>query len=307
MKKPLLSVVINTKNAGKTLEQCLHSIAVLDAELVIVDMQSTDNTLDIAKQHHAKIYTYKDIGYADPARNYALSKAHGEWILVLDADEFISQELANYILTTIKDIDTDVYSLPRKNIIFNQWIQHTGWWPDYQIRLFKNGTVSWQVGVHKQPTIKGTHKRIEAKEIYAIEHSNYTSIEEFIDKLQRYTSLTANERLSTDNKIAQPDISLQAIETFKKEFLSRLFDRNGLADKSHGVVLSLLQSFYELTTILKIWEKKGLENDTFSSAAVIKSLSSFSRDLNYWIADYNIKQASGFKKIYWKMRKKMKL
>lgn len=303
--KKNISVVINTKNAAETLEQCLQSVKMLKPEIIVVDMHSIDNTVAIAKKFDAKIFQYEDIGYADPARNFALSKATGDWILVLDADEYIEPKLAHKILDDFTQKDEyDVYSLPRKNIIFGKWIQHSGWWPDYQIRLFKNGFVSWEVGVHKQPLIKGTLHQLNASEDVSIVHNNYLSIEAFIERLQRYTSISAGENTLTAEDFYKEHIAIQSIKTFRAEFFSRFFAHDGIKDKGHGVALALLQSFYQLSTLLKIWQKHGYNDSKYNEKEVVEELDQFAKELNYWVADWYVKHTTGLEKIYWQCKRK---
>lgn len=300
-----LSVVINTKNAENTLDKCLRSVSFAD-EIVVVDMESSDNTLTIAKKHGAKIFHHEDRGYADPARDFALSQAKGDWILVVDADEEISPTLRKKILSTISsgNQETTVYLLPRKNIIFKKWIQKAGWWPDYQVRLFQKGMVSWKVGVHRHPDTKGKVEKFSAHSEFAILHHNYQFIHQFIQRLNRYTSLQATERSKPDSS---QSVSEKIWQSFTSEFISRFFSQKGIDEGVHGLSLSLLQSFYELTISLKQWEKDDFpitKNDQESS---IHSLRVWQKSLNYWIADWKVAHTSGIRKLYWKFRRKYEL
>lgn len=305
MKK--LSVVINTKNAESTLARTLESVKFAD-EIVVVDMESTDKTVEIAKKYTKLIHTFQDIGYADPARNFALSKATGEWMLVVDADEVVSETLAKKIEELIEKNDTACYFLPRKNIIFSKWIQKTGWWPDYQPRLFQKGTVSWEVGVHRQPDITGVSDYLPAEEEYALLHYNYETIEHFIQKLNTYTTIAARESSETNPDIIKTEKKFGAadvVSTFKSQLLQRLFSQNGIDEGIHGVSLSFLQSFYELATHLKIWEIKGSQETLLDQQETITELRKLQRELNYWIADWNYQRSKGIHKFIWKLRRKL--
>src|SRR6266498_5902614 len=134
-----ISVVVTVFNGEKTLNACLESVKWAD-EIIVVDDGSTDGTISIAKKHTDKIYHHKSQGFVEPARNFAISKTTGDWILVLDADEQVPQSLAEKLQELAGQSETECVNLPRKNIIFNKWIQHTGWWPDYNIRFFKKGS-----------------------------------------------------------------------------------------------------------------------------------------------------------------------
>lgn len=298
-----LSVVINSKNSAKTLERTLKSAFDLADELVVVDMESTDSSLEIAKKYKAKIYKHKDVGYVEPARNFAISKASGDWIFVLDSDEELTSELRRVIRLIVNDeigeaLKADCYYVPRKNIIFEKWIQHTGWWPDYQLRLFKKGYVKWLDEIHSFPITRGIVKQFPGKEELAIVHHEYQSVEQFISRLNRYTSIKAESL----NK-AKLGSNKQPFKVFGDEFLSRLFARRGIEDGVHGISLSLLQAMYEAVVQIKvIFDQK--QDGHLSSRETILSLRKFQRDLDYWIADYEVSHSKGFKKLIWKLRRK---
>ncbi len=117
--------------------RAIVSVKKLASEIVVVDMHSDDDTQKIAKKLGAKVFTHKRTGYVEPARNFAIGKATGEWILILDTDEKVSKILADRLKQiSADDNSADYYRLPRKNIIFGKWIKHSRWWPDYNIRFF---------------------------------------------------------------------------------------------------------------------------------------------------------------------------
>ncbi len=140
-----LSVVICTFNSEEKIAACLKSVAFAD-EIVVVDDGSSDETLDIVGKYTKKIFHHKSVGYVEPVRNFALEKATNEWILLLDADETVPDALAKKIIELLPTLDESIVALfvPRKNIIFQKWVQHAGWWPDQQVRIFRKGKVVWQ-------------------------------------------------------------------------------------------------------------------------------------------------------------------
>ena len=151
---PSISVVINTLNEEKNIERAIKSIGWAD-EIVIVDDGSTDKTLEIisgVRNPKLKVYKHKGSGYVEPSRNFALNKASGDWILLLDADEEILNTLAEELKKITSKVEQITFvNIPRKNIIFNKWVQNSFWWPDYNIRFFKKGTVKLSNKIHSKP------------------------------------------------------------------------------------------------------------------------------------------------------------
>jgi (heptosyl)LPS beta-1,4-glucosyltransferase len=295
-----LSVVINTLNEEKNLPRAIASIRNIADEIVVVDMFSDDKTVEIAKNSGARLYTHKKTNYVEPARNYAISKASNEWILVLDADEEIPPSLAGKIKSILKAGKADYYRLPRKNIIFGRWIRHSRWWPDYNIRLFRKGFVSWNEIIHSIPITKGKGEDLQGDEKFAIIHHNYNSIEEYVDRLNRYTTLHSKLLIKTGYKFSWKDI----IEKPFAEFLGRYFSGEGYKDGFHGLSLSFLQAFSELVLYLKIWQENKFKAQELPVEEVIKSFKQNQKELNYWTADTLAKKGGNLSHI---IKRKFKL
>lgn len=297
-----LTVVINTKNAEKTIERTLKSVDFADF-IVVVDMSSSDKTVDIAKKYTKNVYTHEDVGYVEPARNYAISKAQTEWILIVDADEEVPHLLGKKIKELISHkSDINCYFLPRKNIIFGKWIQKTGWWPDFQPRLFKANKVKWNNAVHSVPEIEGSIEYLPVDEEQALIHHNYESISDYIQRLDRYTSITAQE-LKTEQQFSAAEL----VHKFTAELTKRLFYEKGIEEGIHGVGLSFLQSMYELVTYLKVWESSANKDREIDLKNTISAVEELKNNLAYWIADQKIKNAKGQNKTYWQIRRKFKV
>lgn len=305
-----LSVVINTKNAENTLENTLKSVKFAD-EIIIVDMKSEDKTVEIAEKYTDKIFAHKDVGYVEPARNYAIKKATGDWILIVDADEEVPQELRKVIQGILKteaskEETADCYYIPRKNLIFNKAIEQTGWWPDYVLRLFKKGYVSWSDEIHSVPITKGEVKELPAVTEIALIHHNYQHVNQYVDRLNKYTTIQSEE-LATELEKEQVEVDGSYIaKKFYSEFLSRFFAQRGVNDGTHGLALSLLQGLSEATVAIKSWEKAGFsESNRAQEEETIAELSQFNKELAYWIANWHVDNTSGIKQIVWKIRRKL--
>jgi (heptosyl)LPS beta-1,4-glucosyltransferase len=276
-----ISVVINTLNEEKNLPRAINSIKSIADEIVVVDMESEDKTVEIAKSLGAKVFTHKKVGYVEPARNFAISKASNPWVFILDADEEIPSALAQKISKVLKDGKADYFRIPRKNIIFGKWMKHSRWWPDYNIRLFKKGAVSWNEIIHMVPMTQGVGGEIEAKEEFAVVHHNYDSIEQYLERMNRYSSQHAKLRIDEGYKFSWKDLIFKP----SNEFLSRYFFGEGYKDGLHGLSLSLLQAFSELTVYLKIWQKEKFTDQNPQLREVISAMRDEEKDFHYWESD----------------------
>lgn len=305
-----LSVVINTKNAARTIENTLKSVKFAD-EIIIVDMKSSDDTVSIARKYTDKIFAHTDVGYVEPARNFAIQKALGDWILIVDADEEVPQELKRVIKGVVKADQSgeevaDCYYIPRKNIIFNRAIQRTGWWPDYVLRFFRKGFVSWSDEIHSIPITKGVVKELPAVTEIALIHHNYQHVEQYVERLNRYTSIQAEEATTRLGEKQQVVDGAYITRKFYSEFLSRFFAQKGSADGTHGLALSLLQGFSESVVAIKAWEKAGFpESNQEQEAVTVAQLAQCNKELAYWIADWQVKNTSGIQQLIWKLRRKL--
>ncbi len=285
-----LSIVINAQNAEKDLSCVLASIKNLADEIVVIDQGSTDNTSKIAKEFGAKIYKHESVKYVELTRNFAIGKATGDWILILDPDEEIGKELALEIKKVIKENKADYYRIPRKNIIFGKWIANTLWWPDYQTRLFKKGKVSWSEVIHSVPITMDKGGDFVANENLAIIHHNYRTVEEYLEKLNRYTSVQADILVKDGYVFNWKDLIGKPF----KEFIARYFTGQGYKDGIHGLALSLLQAFSELVVYIKVWQVDKFKESEVGVIPVIDEMRNKEKELHYWQRDAIYKKTGKF-------------
>lgn len=276
-----ISVVINTRNEERNLPRVMASVKGFADEIVVCDMESSDRTTIIAKKLGARVVSHKYVGYVEPVRDFAVSKAVNDWILVLDPDEEVPSDLKKKLLNIVKTPKNDYYRIPRKNIIFNKWIKYANWWPDYNIRFFKKGYVSWSEIIHSVPVTKGKGGELLPEERYAITHHNYRSVEEYIEKLNRYTSVQSDLKIKGGYKFSYFDL----LKKPSAEFISRFFANQGYKDGVHGLALSLLQGFSELALYLKVWQKGNFEDLEVDLSDVKSEVGKIRKDVNYWFAD----------------------
>lgn len=298
----MISAVIIAKNEEDKIAACLDSVSFAD-EIVFVDDGSTDKTIEIAKQYTTTIYYHKSVGYVEPARNFAIAKARNEWILLLDADELVPETLKQRLKEiAIEENNVDAVFIPRKNIIFNKWIEHTGWWPDNNMRFFRKRAVSWSDRIHSQPHISGKQITLAAKEEYALIHERFTHVSQFLKMIDAYTTIQAKEYLEKNATFSW----LLMIKEPWNEFLTRYFAWQGYKDGLHGLMLSLLMAFYILIMQLKVWEQKGFTKHNVSLQDVEKQILARNKELVYWFdreEEATIHQSSFQRKIHSLRRK----
>ncbi len=321
--KAPISVIIHTKNSEKTLADTLLSVQ-WAKEIIVMDMHSTDTTVAIAKSYKAQIFYFDDVGYVEPARNAAISKATQEWICIVDSDEVIPDLLAQKLQALASnDATADAYFIARKNRVFGGWLRSAGWWPDYQLRFFRKGSVVWSDAIHSSPAIDGSVDYLPESEELALDHNNYPTIESFIERLNRYTSHEVVTRLEKAAKQTTksgkkgdlaPITEQTLLTSWKNELFSRLFKLGGIDAGVRGVGVSWLQAMYELVVQLKIWEDQQKNSHEQSAQQTIKNqqeviqfFSDFQKDARYWIADCQVNHTSGLQQFIWRMRRKFRV
>lgn len=298
--KPLISAVINVRNEAESLSKCLRSLKNFANEIIVVDMNSTDGSKEVAKQAGAKVFNYRPMKYVEPARNFALSKATGKWIILLDPDEFLNKTLKQELISITKRSDADYVKIPRKNIMFGKWIRHSNSWPDYLIRFFKKGAVNWKKEIHSQPTTKGNGITLLDSEKLAIQHNNYTSINQFVNRALRYSSIQADELYSQEYKLKTSDFILKPIQ----EFNSRFFFAEGYKDGFHGLIFSILQSFAIALIYIKLWEKQGSQDKIITKESFVSASQETNFEYDFWFNKFfkNEYSSNIFKRFLLKIR-----
>ncbi len=282
-----ISVVINTLDQEKDITKALESVKWAD-EVVICDMHSGDKTVELAKKMGAKVFFHKKIDFVEPARNFAISKAQSDWILVLDPDEEIPQTLSERLIQISSQMsEIDYVKIPRKNLIFGKWIKSSGWWPDYNIRFFKKGKVIWGDKIHRPPEVLGEGLDLAEDEKWAIIHHHYSSIFQFLERMIRYTKIQSDELSKEGYVFAWQDLIKEPLN----EFLRRFFASRGFEDGLHGLVLALLQAFSQLLVYLRIWEKEGFKSQEIKLDSLKELNNKSSKQLNYWFKYGNLSKS----------------
>ncbi|MEK7166248.1 MAG: glycosyltransferase family 2 protein, partial [Patescibacteria group bacterium] len=262
-------------------------------------------TVKIARQKTSRIFEHTDVGFVEPARNFAITKATYPWILLIDADEVLPDTLGKKLKGFTTQTDYTYYRIPRRNLIFRKWMRHSGWWPDYQIRFFQKNAVSWNNEIHSLPVTQGAGMDLPQIEDNAFIHYHYETVEQYLNRLNRYTTHEAAQLGADNYQFSWPHI----IQKPMSEFLTRFLAWEGYKDGAHGLALSLLQAFSFLIVELKVWEKSRFaehENSSFLEN-IIHIMTKARGDFNFWSFTHMSNENHGIKKIYYKLRAKLRL
>lgn len=245
-----ISVVINTYNASKHLARVLDAVKNFD-EIVVCDMESTDDTIDIAREHGCKIVTFPKANHksAEPARTFAIQSATSDWVLVVDADEVVSESLRSYLYDFIKDPGKirGLY-IPRKNYTMKVFLPSS--YPDYQLRFFIKEGTTWPPYVHTFPKVQGALDYIpKSRKDCAFDHLD-DSTRASINRLNNYTDNEvekhAGEKVTLFKLFASPMI----------RFIKQYFIKGGIFYGIPGYIDAFRSAQYKFTVLCKLYEKQ---------------------------------------------------
>ncbi len=252
--KPRISVVINTFNEERNLGFALGSVCRWADEIVVVDMHSDDRTVEIAEQYGAIVHLHPQVHFVEPARAFAISKASGDWIFVLDADEMVPKALSDKLLLLSEDSSADVFMIPRLNYLLGAPLHHTGWGPfeDRQLRFFKKGAAVMNDQIHGyvRPASGARVISLPYRNDSAIHHFNYINSSHFIQKLDRYTTIEARQAKDRGERASKLKAAIVTLATF----VDRYVRRQGFRDGWRGFYLSGFMAAYRWATYAKLEE-----------------------------------------------------
>jgi glycosyltransferase involved in cell wall biosynthesis len=244
---PTLSVILITRNEEANLADCLASLEGIAQQIVVVDTNSTDSTLEIAKNHGAVISQPADWPGFGPQKNRALDLATGEWVLSLDADERLTPALRSEILTAIHhSAHVDCFAIPRLSWYCGRFIRHSGWSPDYVDRLFKRGTARFSEDlVHERLVPNGQVAKLENPML----HFSFMNFSQVLQKIDRYSTASAEQAFAKGRR-SNP---LKAILHGMWAFIRTYFIRAGFLDGYQGLALALSNAEGSYYRYMKIW------------------------------------------------------
>jgi len=249
-----LSVVVICRDEEENIRHCLESVKWAD-EIIVVDSGSADRTPHIAREYTDHVIRHPWQGYG-PQKEFAMSKASGDWVLNLDADERLSPELAREIRSLLSrdDIPHAGFTIPRRTFYLGRWIKHGGWYPDRKTRLARRGKGHWEPDtVHESMTVEGPVGKLR----HDILHYTYRNISDHLRVIDEFTSLAADKMLRAGKTHALLNILLNPPWKFLRMYILRL----GLLDGLPGLIIAVLGSYYVFLKYAKLWERLRVKRD----------------------------------------------
>lgn len=239
-----ISTILITFNEENNIGRCLESVKPFSDEVIVVDSGSTDRTVDIAREHGARVFQRDWPGYG-PQKQYALEQATSPWVFSIDADEVVSPELCSAIQSL--DPYRYGYQVARPVWYLGQWIRHSGWYPGWVTRLFRreSGAFTDEI-VHESVRVSGSVGRLRGDLL----HYSYRDISHHIDKMNGLSTLAAEKMYRRGRRAGFLSLLVVPWLQFNKTY----FLRRGFLDGRAGVVVSLLHSVYVFLKYAKLRE-----------------------------------------------------
>ena len=244
-----LSVLIPTYNEEKNILDCIESVKWAD-EILIADSFSNDGTLEIARRYANVKIIQREYKYSASQKNWAIPQTLHKWVLILDADERLSEKLASEIKIVLKKEfavgDACAYKICRDNYFLGKRIRYSGWQNDYVIRLFRREKAKYEDKyVHAKLIVDGKVKTLK----HHITHFTYNSLDAYFKKMKKYTTWAAMDKFKKNKKSNCFIIWFR----FNMKFIRDYFLRLGILDGSTGFILCLLSAFSDFLKYVKLW------------------------------------------------------
>jgi glycosyltransferase involved in cell wall biosynthesis len=247
---PSISAIVTTLNEEERIADCLGRLAFAD-EVLVVDSFSTDRTAEAAAQLGARLLQHE---YRSPAsqKNWALEQTSCDWALIVDADELVTDELADDIRRVLADAHArDGYRIRRRNFFLGHEIRYSGWQNDWVLRLFRKGRGTHpERQIHEQVVIDGPVGDLRG----TLLHYSYRSLDDYWRKLRRYAEWNAAEARSRGARVSPLSMAIHPGLRFLKAYLLQ----QGFRDGMPGLVVSLLTAVYAAAKDIRIWEQQSL-------------------------------------------------
>jgi glycosyltransferase involved in cell wall biosynthesis len=225
-----VSVVVITKNEEANIERCLASVSWAD-EIVVLDSGSTDRTVELAKRHTPHVYVEAWHGFG-AQKNLALARATGDWVLSLDADEWVSEGLREALRSAAHEHTHVAFRMPRSSTFCGRAMRHSGWWPDYVTRFFRRGKAQFSNDlVHERLIVQGTTGTLVAP----LMHESYRDLGQVIEKMNLYSSLAARDLHAQGRRASLATALGKGLWAFIRTYLLRA----GFLDGREGLLVAV--------------------------------------------------------------------
>ncbi|MCI0488317.1 MAG: glycosyltransferase family 2 protein [Blastocatellia bacterium] len=242
-----ISATVITLNEEHNLEAALKSLHWAD-EIILVDSESTDRTIEIARRFTDKIFVRPWPGYS-AQKTFAAEQASYDWIFNLDADERVSDELAAELEKLKQGAEPDAagFEMPRRTFYLGRWISHSGWYPDYKLRLYNRNAGRWRGDfVHESVEVEGRVERLAGD----ILHYTVRNASDHHLRLDRYTTLAAREAHTQGKRVSIASMFISPVTTFIRSYILR----RGFLDGIPGLAIARFAAHYVFLKNLKLWE-----------------------------------------------------
>ena len=248
MSKIPLTVVVITKNEEANIEACLKSVYGWADEIVVVDDESSDRTVELASNYADKIF-YRRMDNEGTHRNWAYAQARNEWVLSLDADEYVTDELKEEIGRTLPATQYHGFSIPLRTYIGRYWVKNSGWYPGSKFRLFMKSRFKYEeVEVHPRAFLDGETGHL-TKDIV---HKGYPDFEHFLASINRQTTLEARKWIQTGRKMSLGQAVWRTVDRFPRSFIGK----KGYKDGFIGFMIAFFASLYQIMSYAKYREMR---------------------------------------------------
>ena len=247
--KALVSCVIITKNEETNIEDCLRSVYGWADEIIVVDDESIDRTVGLARKYTKKLFSRR-MDVEGQHRNWAYAQARNDWVFSLDADERATPELKDEITQVLgKQTEYTGFTIPRRNLLGNYWLKWGGQYPAAQLKLFKKGRFRWEdVQVHPRAFLDGKCGHLN-KDII---HYSWRDFAHFFDKVNSQSTLEARKWIYTKRKMSLTHAFWRAADRFFRKFIRK----KGYKDGFYGFIAAFADSIYQIQSFAKYWEMK---------------------------------------------------
>jgi glycosyltransferase involved in cell wall biosynthesis len=258
-----ISAYLLTHNNERTVKNAIKSLSFAD-EVIVVDAYSTDNTVEIVKTFTDKVVQRAWSGLREQYQ-FAQGLCTHEWVVFIDGDESISDELAKELRETLA-LNAELpparqvqgFFIDRRTFFLNRWIRHGGWVPDRELRFYRKTLGTWSGDVHPEVKLEGVVSRLKG----IVQHVSLRSVSEQLDKMNHLSTSASDRLVKRNDRFVLSRMILNPVFRFIKEYLFKL----GFLDGLPGVIIAVNNSFYVFNKYAKIWEHRRCDSEAVETA-----------------------------------------